>query len=105
MSLALSTELSRDHLARVLRNGYPDRTQGIKGKRGRKPVYGMAHKRLLVSIWTLLYYIPSSRRLQAALPDVLDSINEVLRAKYEERIIQDLIRMSHGTMDRLFLYL
>ena len=47
-SLALSTELSRDHLARVLRNGYPDRTQGIKGKRGRKPVYGMAHKRLLV---------------------------------------------------------
>jgi hypothetical protein len=99
-SLALSTELSRDHLARVLRNGYPDRTQGIKGKRGRKPVYGMAHKRLLVSVWTLLYY-PSSRRLQAALPDVLAGSSEALRAEYEEKVIQDLLKMSHGTMDRL----
>ncbi len=99
-SLALSTELSRDHLARVLRNGYPDRTQGIKGKRGRKPVYGMAHKRLLVSVWTLLYY-PSSRRLQAALPDVLAGSSEALRAEYKEKVIQDLLKMSHGTMDRL----
>ncbi len=67
-SLALSTGLFHDHLARVLRNGYPDRTQGIKGKRGRKPVYGMAHKRLLVSIWTLLYY-PSSHSQNVARND------------------------------------
>lgn len=99
-SLETTTGLSRDHLARVLRKGYGHPSKKDLNTRGRKPLYGMQHKRLLVFLWVLLYY-PSSRRLKAALPDVIPGIKDTLVARYEPAIIDDVLRMSHGTMDRL----
>ena len=99
-SLAATIGLSRNHLARTLRNGYVKPVKGQKDHRRRKPMYGMQHKRLLAYLWELLYY-PSSRRLKAALPDVVASIKELLPTRFEPTIIEEVLKMSHGTMDRL----
>ena len=99
-SLTATTGLSRDHLARMLRKGYCKPLQKQKDKRGRKPIYRIQHKRLLEYLWELIY-CPSSRRLKAALPDVVASLKDLLQNRFEPKVIEEILKMSHGTMDRL----
>ena len=99
-ALAETTGLTRGHLIRVLSRQYEYENNRIKSGRGRKPAYGIAHKRILVEIWTLLNY-PSSRRLKAALPVVLDNLEQSGHKAFDPNFKKELIQLSHGTIDRL----
>ena len=99
-ALVTTTGLTRDHVSRVLREQYEYQKGPVKPGRGRKPVYGMAHKALLKEAWILLQF-PSSRRLEAALPDVIDNLERHGYWKLEAPLKQQMLQMSHGTMDRL----
>ena len=85
---------------RVLRGQYQYQKGPVKLGRGRKPVYGMVHKELLLEAWVLLG-CPCSRRLEVAMPDVVDNLERHKCWKLELSFKQELLRMSHGTMDRL----
>ena len=94
-ALEVSTGLSRDHLARILREGYKDGSRLAKETRGRKAKYGMEHKKLLAFLWELLYC------LKASLEDVMKHMTEDLLKSFPETVIKEVLEMSHGTMDRL----
>ena len=53
-ALVMTTGLTKDHVSRVLRDQYQYGKGSVKPGRGRKPVYGMAHKELLLEAWVLL---------------------------------------------------
>lgn len=99
-ALTISTGLSREHIVRVLRGKYRYQGTNIKDGRGRKPIYGMEHKRTLVFIWELLSW-PSSRRLAAAMKDVLINLEKTQRLCLDDDLKTKMLAMSHGTMDRL----
>ena len=99
-ALVMTTGLTKDHVSRVLRDQYQYGKGPVKPGRGRKPVYGMAHKELLLEAWVLLG-CPCSRRLEEAMPDVVDNLERHKYWKLESSFKQELLRMSHGTMDRL----
>ena len=100
--LESTTGMSRDHLSRRLRAEKTKKKRSAKSpsKRGRKPRYGMPHKRLLVFVWEILDY-PCSKRLKEALPDALYSLLTQSHQEISPAIQEDLLSMSHGTMDRL----
>lgn len=95
-----TTGLTRGHVRRILRKQYRYKKRPVKPGRGRKPVYGIAHKELLKEAWILLHF-PSSRRLEAALPDVIENLERHGHRKLEVNFKQQMVQMSHGTMDRL----
>lgn len=99
-ALVTTTGLSRDHISCVLRDQYQYQQGPVKPGRGRKAVYGMAHKELLKRAWILLHF-PSSRRLEAALPDVIENLEQHGHLRLEATFKQQMLSMSHGTMDRL----
>ena len=99
--LVSTTGLSRSHLAKRLRERKKNKQKHpVKSKRGRKPRYGMDHKRILHIIWELLDY-PCSKRLKEAIRDVLPSFVSKGHIRISAAIQNDLLAMSHGTMDRL----
>ena len=102
-TLVTTTGLTRDHVSRILRDQYQYKKGPVKPGRGRKPIYGMVHKELLKEAWYLLQF-PSSRRLEAALPDVIESLERHGHWKLEANLRQQMLQMSHGTMDRLLRY-
>ncbi len=100
-SLVTATGLTRDHLSRVLSGRYKYVKQKVIGRRrGRKPAFRMEHKAILVMVWELLGF-PSSRRLKAAMPDVLESLERHGRKVLDPDTKTLMLKMSHGTMDRL----
>jgi hypothetical protein len=99
-ALVTTTGLTKDHVSRVLRDQYQYEKGPVKPGRGRKPIYGMTHKELLKEAWILLHF-PSSRRLAAALPDVIDNLERHGYWQLETPFKQQMLQMSHGTMDRL----
>ena len=100
--LASTTGMSRDHVSRRLRMPKAKKKHSAtsSAKRGRKARYGMPHKRILLFVWETLDY-PCSKRLKEAFPDALLSLctNEHMEVSDEMR--EDLLCMSHGTMDCL----
>ena len=101
--LEQTTELSRGHLSRLLRDPQRYNKKAIRKGRGRKPIYGMAHKELLAYLWILLG-CPSSRRLKAALPDSLCNLEMHQHRTLLPPFRDQMLRMSHGTMDRLLFH-
>lgn len=99
-ALIETTGLTRGHLSRILGEKYEYEDKRIKSGRGRKPVYGIAHKQLLVEVWELLNY-PSSRRLKGSMADVLDNFERVGYKAFDPTFKQEMLMLSHGTMDRL----
>lgn len=99
-SLVLSTELSRDHLIRMLNSKDSSAKSSVAPGRGRKPIYTLEHKRLLLKVWELLNY-PSSRRLKESLPDALDNLQEHQHISLTPDFRQQMIQIAHGTIDRL----
>jgi len=99
-ALAETTGLTHGHLIRILSMRYEYRDKKVKSGRGRKPVYGITHKRLLAEIWELLNY-PSSRRLEAAVPAVLHNLERMGHKTFSEEFKKEMLTLSHGTMDRL----
>ena len=99
-ALEETTSLTRGHLTRVLARNYEYENKNIKSGRGRKPVYYMLHKELLVQVWELLNF-PSSRRLSAAMPAVLDNLERMGHKAFDLKFKKEMLKMSHGTMDRL----
>ena len=99
-ALAETTGLTRGHLIRVLGQQYEYEDKRIKSGRGRKPVYRIAHKQLLVEVWELLNY-PSSRRLEASMPVVLDNFERTGHKVFDPGFKKEMLMLSHGTMDRL----
>ncbi len=59
--------------SKILPKGRKKRRKAVKPGRGRKRLYSAAHRELLTFLWALLGF-PSSRRLQAAIPDTLDNL-------------------------------
>ncbi|NLC43221.1 MAG: transposase family protein [Clostridiales bacterium] len=102
-ALEETTGLTRGHLTLVLSGNYVYEKKIIKSGRGRKPVYGMPHKELLVEVWELLNY-PSSRRLAASMEDVLDNLERRGHKTFEPKFKKEMVKLSHGTMDRLLKY-
>lgn len=101
--LEQATGLSRDHLSRLLRDPEKYKKRAVRSGRGRKPIYGMAHKELLVYVWVLLG-CPSSRRVKAAMPDVLYNLEEHQHRELLPEFRSQMLCMSHGTMDRLLYH-
>lgn len=99
-ALEETTGLTRGHLVRVLSKKYDYKDKHIKSGRGRRPVYKIAHKQLLVKVWELLNY-PCSRRLKASMPVVLDNLERMGHQVFDQGFKQEMLRMSHGIMDRL----
>jgi len=99
-ALSETTGLTRGHLVRVLSKKYEYEDKKIKSGRGRKPVYKIAHKRLLVEVWELLNY-PSSRRLEASMPAVLDNLERAGHQILDTGFKREMLMLSHGTMDRM----
>lgn len=99
-ALAETTGLTRGHLSRVLGRQYAYEDKRIKSGRGRKPIYRNAHKQLLVEVWELLNY-PSSRRLEASIPAVLDNLERAGHKVFDPGFKKEMFMLSHGTMDRL----
>jgi hypothetical protein len=99
-ALTETTGLTRGHLIRVLGRQYAYEDHRIKSGRGRKPIYGMVHKKLLAQVWELLNY-PSSRRLKGALSDVLDNLERTGHEVFDPEFKKEMLALSHGTMDRL----
>ena len=99
-ALAETTGLTRGHLIRVLGQQYEYEKKRIISGRGRKPVYKIAHKQLLVEVWELLNY-PSSRRLEASMPAVLDNLERTGHKVFDPGFKKEMLILSHGTMDRL----
>ncbi len=102
-ALQCATDLSRDHLSRLLRDPNRYQKETIKPGRGRKSVYGAAHRELLVFIWALLGF-PSSRRLKAAIPDAIRNLERHGHRSLTPDLRAQMLRMSHRTMDRLLWY-
>ena len=99
-ALTETTGLTREHLIRVLSRKYEYEEKKIKSGRGRKPIYGMPHKQLLVEVWELLDY-PSSRRLESSMKAVLDNLEEHGHKVLDPTFKKEMLMLSHGTMDRL----
>jgi hypothetical protein len=99
-ALVETTGLTRGHLIRVLGKKYDYEDKRIKSGRGRRPVYIIAHKQLLVEVWELLNY-PSSRRLKASMPVVLDNLERMGHQTFDPGFKKEMLRLSHGMMDRL----
>lgn len=99
-ALVETTGLTRGHLVRVLRKQYEYDDKKIESGRGRKPVYGIFHKRLLVEIWELLNY-PSSRRLEASMSVVLDNLERSGHKILDPGFKREMLMLSHSTMDRM----
>lgn len=99
-ALEKTTELTRGHLIRVLSDHYVYENKKIKSGRGRKPIYGMQHKQLLVEVWELLNY-PSSRRIAASMAAVLDNLERMGHKTFDPGFKNEMLVLSHGTMDRL----
>ena len=102
-SLQKATGLSRDHLSLVLSGKYKYEAKHSGKGRGRKPKYGLEHKKILVLAWELLDYV-SSRRLKAALPAVLDNLDTYKHLSIDAQLKREVLAMSHGTMDRLLRF-
>lgn len=98
-----STGLTREHLSRALRDKYIYETKAIKTGRGRKPIYGLAHKEGLVKVWTILGF-PSSRRLVGGLADTLDNLERFNEYVMDPEVKRQLLRISHTTVDRLLKF-
>jgi hypothetical protein len=99
-ALAETTGLTRGHLVRVLGSQYEYADKKIRSGRGRKPVYRIAHKQVLVEVWELLNY-PSSRRVEAAMPIVLDNLERMGHKVCDPIFKKEMLGLSHSTMDRL----
>lgn len=99
-ALEETTGLTRGHLTRVLAINYAYEDKKINSGRGRKSVYGTPHKELLVQVWKLLNY-PSSRRLAASIPAVLDNLERMGHKVFDSKLKKEMLMLSHGTMDRL----
>lgn len=99
-SLELTTKLSRDHITRILNGNYSYQSKPIVAGRGRKPIYTMEHKKLLLYVWELLNY-PCSKRLKAALPDVLENLIRFGHIDPESNLLATIQTISPSTIDRL----
>jgi hypothetical protein len=92
------TGWSRDHTARCLRGS--DKPKAMRKGRGRKPKYGMEHKRVLVMVWPLLDYA-CSKRLKTGMHDLLEALVAHGHLNVEPKIRKEVEHMSHGTIDRM----
>ncbi len=102
-ALEETTGLTRGHLIRILSSQYAYTEKAVRKRRGRKPLYGLVHKQLLTEIWELLNY-PSSRRLEAAMPAVLDNLERTGHKTFDPVLKEEMLRLSHGTMDKLLAH-
>lgn len=95
------TGWTRDHAARVLRG--PTATGEVRKGRGRKPQYGMPHKKILRMVWLLMDYA-CSRRLQAGIPVMLEKLVAHGHLTIDNKTQKEMQQMSHGTIDRLLIH-
>lgn len=99
-----STGMHRDHIARELRKPFrlPKNKKKIfnKDPRGRKPKYGLDHKNILEKVWALLGFC-SSRRMQAGMYDILNSLIKFGHLEISQNLYKDMCTMSASTMDRM----
>lgn len=102
-SLVLTTQLSRDHIIRVLNGNYAYRSKPVVSGRGRKPTYTMEHKKLLLYVWELLNY-PCSKRLKGALADVLENLIRFGHIAPKPDLLAAMKQISPSTIDRLLAH-
>lgn len=109
--LTLATGLSRDHLARRLREPLQHKSSKkaqqmapkFLKKRGPRARYGRPHQEALIRLWSMLGCI-ASKRLKAALPSLLNALERFNHPFIDKAIAQDLSHISASTIDRLLSF-
>ena len=98
-SLVVSTGLSRDRLARKLKDTNK-KTIRVKHNSGRKVIYDDSIVRELKRLWELLDY-PCGKRMAAAMSPLLDALERHHSMSFQAEILIKLRTMSASTIDRL----
>lgn len=99
-ALVLSTGLSRDRLARIMREEkVTEKKQKIE-RRGRKPIYTEEDTLLLRRMWTILDCV-CGLRLKAALPTALDALIAHGELDKDYPSVARLKKISVSTINRL----
>jgi len=73
---------------------------GVRSSRPRKRIYGEEVRRALQRLWEMLDYL-CGRRMAAALPALIESLERHGEAVAEREVRQQLLRISASTIDRL----
>ena len=73
---------------------------GVRSRRPRKRIYGEEVRRALQRLWEMLDYL-CGRRMAAALPALIESLERHGEAVAEREVRHQLLRISASTIDRL----
>ncbi len=73
---------------------------GVRSRRVRKRIYGEEVRRALQRLWEMLDYL-CGRRMAAALPALIESLERHGEAVAEREVRHLLLRISASTIDRL----
>jgi len=95
-----TTGLTRDHVARRLKDTSVKKVKKQKQKRGKKKYYGDECIEPLKYFWELMSY-PCSKALAAGICQVIDAIERHHSRIFEPDILKKLRTMSASTIDRL----
>jgi len=98
--VCLSTGLSRDRAARILRGDSAPAKKKSGARRGRRVLYGPSEQALLRRLWVTCDCI-CGLRLKSAIPDVLEALASFGEIKESKQTVQLVKRMSVSTINRL----
>ncbi len=96
------TGYNRCYARRVLRNGHKKSSEPCRGP-GRKKKYGPGVVAALKKIWGILNFL-CGKRLVAAMPDMLVSLERSGEIRLDPKDRQNLCRVSPATADRLLAH-